>query len=126
MHATASILPGRPADDIFIELLQKLQRIRNVRRSLDDREIAEESTLDILLDMMSAKLKGQVVTVTSLCAAAGVPQTTALRRIDALERAALVKRVRDEADRRRVNVILTKAGEERVTSYLSGVAHLLS
>ncbi len=125
MHGATNALQECQKEDVFLILLRKLQRIRNARRALDDDEIAEESVLDILLDLMSAKLNGQSVTVTSLCAAAGVPQTTALRRIDALERASLISRVRDKADRRRVNVVLTETGEKRVADYLSDIAHLL-
>jgi len=108
------------------EMLTKLQHLRQAQRSIGDPSLAESAALDMLLDLLSAELAKDDVTVTSLCAAAGVSQTTALRRLEDLEQAQFLIRQPDKKDRRRIFVTLTPAGRERVAAYLSSVSHLIA
>ncbi len=71
---------------------------------------------DMLLDLFAAHLEGLRVSVSSLCIAAAVPPTTALRWITAMTDAGLLMRREDPSDRRRAFVALTAqavAGMER-------------
>src|SRR3546814_4614981 len=61
----------------------------------------------MLLDLMAAHLSGQRVSVSSLCIAAAVPATTALRWIRALTAHGLFLRQADPSDGRRVFIALS-------------------
>jgi hypothetical protein len=76
---------------------------------------------DMLLDLMHARLNGKRISVSSLCIAARVPATTALRRIGDLVSTGLAIRMRDETDGRRVFIELTEDGYARMASYLEQV-----
>ena len=76
---------------------------------------------DMLLDLTYARLTGKRVSVSSLCIAARVPATTALRRIGDLVAEGLAMRVRDENDGRRVFVDLTDDGFTRMLAYVENV-----
>lgn len=73
---------------------------------------------DMLLDLMHARLNGKQISVSSLCIAARVPATTALRRIGDLVAAGLAVRVKDVTDGRRVFIELTPDGTARMERYL--------
>ncbi len=81
---------------------------------------------DMLLDLMHARLNGKRISVSSLCIAARVPATTALRRIGDLVSAGLATRVRDESDGRRVFIELTEDGFARMDRYLEQVRTAVS
>lgn len=74
---------------------------------------------DLLLDLYHRTAKGEVVTVTNACIAAGVPTTTALRWIDILIDLDLVIREADVADRRRTLLRLTNPCREKLRVFLS-------
>lgn len=69
---------------------------------------------DMLLDLMAARLEGQKVAVSSLCIAANVPPTTALRWIKTLTDHGFFVRVADRQDGRRVFIELSDDAAERV------------
>ena len=73
---------------------------------------------DMLLDLMYARLHGKQISVSSLCIAARVPATTALRRIGDLVDTGLVARNKDPRDGRRVFIELTAEGYDAMMSYL--------
>ncbi|HAD18176.1 MAG TPA: MarR family transcriptional regulator, partial [Erythrobacter sp.] len=68
------------------------------------------------------------VSVTSLCIAAGVPATTALRWIGQMVDADLLMRVSDPHDRRRAYIALADTTADAMASYLAevGAAELAS
>jgi DNA-binding MarR family transcriptional regulator len=65
-----------------------------------------EPSWDMILDLYVQHVAGQTVTVSSLCAASAVPQSTALRWIDAMASAGHFIRSRDPNDQRRIHVRL--------------------
>ncbi len=81
---------------------------------------------DMLLDLTHARLAGKRVSVSSLCIAAHVPATTALRRIGDLVTSGLATRIKDENDGRRVFVELTDDGFARMGLYLESVLKSMS
>ncbi len=81
---------------------------------------------DMLLDLTHARLAGKRISVSSLCIAANVPATTALRRIGDLVGSGLAVRVKDESDGRRVFVELTDDGFARMGRYLESVLKAMS
>lgn len=73
---------------------------------------------DMLLDLMAARLEGKAVAVSSLCIAAAVPSTTALRWIKMLTDQGLVRRLADPQDGRRVYIELGEETARRLACYL--------
>lgn len=63
-----------------------------------------EPSWDMILDLYVQHVAGQIVSVSSLCAASAVPQSTALRWIEAMASAGHFVRCRDPIDRRRIHV----------------------
>ena len=91
-------------------------RARRLRDQYFPKDLFADPAWDMLLDLFAARLEGMTVSVSSLCIAAAVPPTTALRWITAMTDAGLLMRREDPSDRRRAFVALTAqavAGMER-------------
>jgi DNA-binding MarR family transcriptional regulator len=78
-----------------------------------------EPAWDMLLDLYVQHVAGKRVGVSSLCTAAAVPATTALRWIDVMTRNGSFTRQRDPHDARRVYVSLTPGLIDRIEIHLS-------
>ena len=74
------------------------------------------------LQLLEPLAPGERLTVGRLAEAAGVSAPTATRMLDGLERNGVVSRSADGADRRCVNVGLTKSGRELVLRKRAAVA----
>ena len=72
---------------------------------------------DILLDLYLAQIEQRRTVVSSLCAAAYVPATTALRWITSLANRGMLTRRSDPLDRRRVFVELTPEASDCMRCY---------
>jgi DNA-binding MarR family transcriptional regulator len=83
-----------------------VRKARDLRRRFLDPELFGEPAWDILLDLYSANLAQKRVAVGSVCIASGVPATTAIRWLAAMEAKGLVRRRPDPSDRRRIFVEL--------------------
>ena len=75
----------------------------------------------MLLDLYASELERRQVSVSSLCIAAAVPPTTALRWIGTLHDAALFERRADPTDRRRAYIGLSQKGMDSMHSYIAAV-----
>lgn len=75
----------------------------------------------MLLELYACGLEQQRVSVSKLCAASGVPPTTALRWLDRLVEDELVIRVDDRLDRRRVLVELSCKGMAAMDAYFASL-----
>jgi DNA-binding MarR family transcriptional regulator len=84
-------------------------------------EMFADPAFDMLLDLYAARLEGSRVAVSSLCIAAAVPATTALRWIKALTDQGLFVRRADPQDGRRVYIALSDQAAEAMGRYLSAV-----
>jgi len=89
-------------------------RRRGDRRLVLGPDLLAEPAWDILLDLYLARGAGRRVAVSSLCIAAGVPTTTALRWIRVLEQDGFLVRERDREDGRRSFVDLSASAREKV------------
>lgn len=107
------------------EVLKLLIEIRRIRFRHFAASAFTDPGWDMLLDLMSARLAKRPVPVTSACASAGVPATTALRWVDQLTLSGFVRRLPDPTDRRRVLLELTDDGCRRMEVYLRAVGRLL-
>ena len=79
---------------------------------------------DMLLDLTAARGESKRVSVTSLCIAASVPATTALRWIGQLIESGLFRRVEDMSDRRRAFIELTDPAAEAMARYFATLGEM--
>lgn len=105
----------RPVDAVFI---RRLLRLRRERDRYFPAEIFADPAWDMLLDLTAAQLEGRLVPVSSLCIAAAVPTTTALRWVRSLTEAGLMERQIDPADARRSHIRLSDDASSAMLAYL--------
>lgn len=96
-------------------------QVRRIRRSHFGTAEMSGPTWDMMLDLMLAGAHGRVLSASDLATGAGVPLSSGLRMIAALERRGLLHRSIDERDRRRTIVRLTDVGAERMASYFEKI-----
>jgi DNA-binding transcriptional ArsR family regulator len=76
-------------------------RRRNARARYLPKVLFAEPAWDMMLDLLQAEMMDRRVSVSSVCMAAGVPPTTALRHLKRLEDEGLILRQPDPFDGRR-------------------------
>lgn len=89
-------------DQQLMKLVRTSIRFRQQRDEYLDSKLFCDPAWDILLELTLAKLQGEPVPVSSACAAAPVPFTTAYRHIGNLVGNRMVRRWKDPLDQRRV------------------------
>ena len=106
------------------------QRAKQVRRMLRQRRMREQyfpadlfadPAWDMLLDLYAARLERQPVSVSSLCIAAAVPATTALRWIKTMTDAGLFVREADPHDGRRIFIALAEGTCDALARYFEAL-----
>jgi DNA-binding MarR family transcriptional regulator len=95
---------------------------RRMRDRFFDPSLFADPGWDILLDLYAAQDEGQHVSVSSLCIAAAVPPTTALRWITNMTEAGLLVRVQDPGDQRRVFIELSPDARSAMEAYFAATA----
>lgn len=126
-HPTAD--HSRPASDdpaasgnlVRAARVRERIRQRRTRESLFNNDIFADPAWDMLLDLYAAELEGGDVSVSSLCIAATVPTTTALRWIKMLSDQGWLVRQQDPCDGRRINMRLSDAARTRLNRYFDGL-----
>lgn len=99
------------------ELARRLYRERREREQLLPPQIFAEPAWDMLLDLYASHHLGRSVAVSSLCIAAAVPATTALRWIKTMVDAGLFVREADSKDGRRIHILLSEATRHSLDAY---------
>lgn len=89
-------------------------RVRRLRDHLVAPDLFADPAWDIMLDLLAARLENNQVSVSSLCIAAAVPPTTALRWIRHLTDRGLLDRQADPKDGRRIFIALSDTGMDAV------------
>lgn len=97
-------------------------RHRRQREQFFAADLFADPAWDMLLDLYAAHYEGRGVSVTSLCIAAAVPPTTALRWIKALTDLGLFERSNDPRDGRRVYVNIGEDTRLRMDRYFDQLA----
>lgn len=97
-------------------------RLRRLRERFFEPGLFADPAWDIFLDLTAAQLEGEDVPVSSLCAAAAVPPSTALRWIAALTDQGLLVRRADPEDRRRVFIDLAQPVARAMERYFAAIA----
>ena len=93
---------------------------RRRRNGLFHKSLFAEPAWDMLLDLYIQRHHGLSVSIHSLCVAAAVPQTTALRWIGKLEASGLIERLPCRQDNRVVHVTLSEKALAPMELYLRG------
>ncbi|MGD9810197.1 MAG: winged helix DNA-binding protein [Sphingobium sp.] len=104
---------GGPAH-LTAHQVRAVLRVRRLREHIVATDLFADPAWDIMLDLMAARLENVRVSVSSLCIAAAVPPTTALRWIRQLTEKGLLKREADPDDGRRIFIALTDEGASAV------------
>ena len=94
---------------------------RQARMRFFDPELFGDPAWDMLLDLTAAHGEGARVSVTSLCIAAGVPATTALRWLSQMVESGIFVRVPDPADRRRAFIALSERAMAAMAGYFASL-----
>ncbi len=98
---------------------------RRQRDALFEPGLFAEPAWDMLLDLYVHHHRRRPVSIQSLCIAAAVPQTTAIRWIRHLADIGLVARQRSDRDNRVVHIVLTARGIGHLERYLGERLHAL-
>ncbi|NLS29313.1 hypothetical protein S2M10_43350 [Sphingomonas sp. S2M10] len=133
---TRSELPGRPAtmrtealafrsesDSVETDAaeIRRVIRARRMRAEFFEGDLFADPAWDMLLDLYAAELEHRQISVSSLCIAAAVPPTTALRWIGTLNEAGLFDRKADPNDRRRAYIALSDTARRGMDRYIGAV-----
>ena len=129
--ARLSTGPGSPAvkpvadrgdaPQVNAETVRSVIRARRLRSRFFSEELFADPAWDMLLDLLQAEIAQLRVPVSSLCIAASVPATTALRWIKTMTEQGLFVRRADPHDGRRVFVELAPEASNAMRRYFADV-----
>ena len=115
------VSPGGDAPAVRGEVVRDVIRARRLRARFFDEELFADPAWDMLLDLLQAEIAQHRVPVSSLCIAASVPATTALRWIKTMTDNGLFNRRADPHDGRRVFIELAPAASLAMRRYFAEV-----
>lgn len=105
------------------ESVRQVIRARRLRNRFFSEELFADPAWDMLLDLLQAEVSHLRVPVSSLCIAAAVPATTALRWLKAMVDQGLFVRRADPHDGRRVFVELSPDASRALHLYFAEIQH---
>ena len=109
------------APEVSVETVRTVIRARRLRARYFSEELFADPAWDMLLDLLQAEIAHLRVPVSSLCIAATVPATTALRWLKTMVSEGLFVRRADPHDGRRVFVELAPETSRALRSYFAEV-----
>lgn len=109
---------GKDEPGLDSAYVRAIIRARRLRDQFFRGGLFADPAWDMLLDLMAARLESERVAVSSLCIAAAVPATTALRWIKAMTDRGFFVRSADPQDGRRVYIGLSEDAARALTAYL--------
>jgi winged helix DNA-binding protein len=121
--------PSRPVEhpkseaipDVSADTVRSVIRARRLRARFFPEDLFADPAWDMLLDLLQAEIAQLRVPVSSLCIAAAVPATTALRWLKTLVQQGLFVRRADPHDGRRVFVELAPDTSQALRRYFAEV-----
>jgi hypothetical protein len=117
-YRAAPVEARRVATSVRAEDVRTILRLRRQRDRLFGGELFADPAWDMMLDLLAARIERLKVAVSSLCIAAAVPPTTALRWIRTLTELGIFVRVADPTDGRRVFIELSDAAAATVLAFI--------
>ncbi len=113
--------PATDLPPLSAETIRAVIRARRLRTRHFPEELFADPAWDMLLDLLEAEISQLRVPVSSLCIAAAVPATTALRWLKTLVQQGIFIRRADPHDGRRVFVELAPAASDAMRRYFAEV-----
>ena len=113
------VQPAGDTPPLSVDIVRSVIRARRLRARYFAEELFADPAWDMLLDLLQAELAQHRVPVSSLCIAAAVPATTALRWIKSMTDAGLFVRRADPHDGRRVFVELSPGASDNMRHYFA-------
>lgn len=118
INAEANAPEREPTAEELSSFVQRLLKYQQNRARFFDPELFSGPSWDILLDLAAASFRGEPVAASSVCATTLVPFSTALRHVNSLVEAGLVKRWTDPLDKRRKMLELEPEAALMMKQYL--------
>lgn len=115
----STMASDQPSKEDLVGFASALLKARQTRSKYFDPQILSGPAWGILLDLTAAGLRGELVPTSSACVSAEIPFSTALRHVNQMVAAGLVKRDIDPADKRRTLLSLEPETLELMTQYLA-------
>jgi CheY-like chemotaxis protein/DNA-binding transcriptional ArsR family regulator len=119
---TPKLAPTEAAGSRRIKTLKAMLALRDIRSKFLPAELFSDPTWFMLLDLALLEREGRKVSVSALCMAAGVSQTTALRRVQELVEMKILRRIEDPQDGRRSYVELAEDARSRLDAMLDHIS----
>ena len=123
--ATPEIDLRKPVEDdlpdVPVETVRSVIRARRLRARFFPEDLFADPAWDMLLDLLQAEIAQLRVPVSSLCIAAAVPATTALRWLKSMTDKGIFVRRADPHDGRRVFVELSRDASAAMRRYFAEV-----
>jgi hypothetical protein len=113
--------PSGPVPEVSAETVRAIIRARRLRARYFPDDLFADPAWDMLLDLLQAEISHLRVPVLSLCIAAAVPATTALRWLKTMVQDGLFIRRADPHDGRRVFVELAPQTSHALRRYFADV-----
>lgn len=107
--------------EISVETVRAVIRARRLRSRYFSEELFADPAWDMLLDLLQAEIAQLRVPVSSLCIAAAVPATTALRWLKTMTHEGIFLRRADPHDGRRVFVELAPQASRALRQYFAEI-----
>jgi hypothetical protein len=118
------LLPADDIPEISAETVRGVIRARRLRSRYFPDDLFADPAWDMLLDLLQAEIAQLRVPVSSLCIAAAVPATTALRWLKTMVQEGLFVRRADPHDGRRVFVELAPPTSQALKRYFAEVGQV--
>lgn len=109
---------ARETGPSLLDLARQTQAMRANTAKFFPRDVFRDSAWDMMLELFIADQQNRPICVKELILVSGESATSALRRIDRLEGAELLRRRTDPADHRRLAVTLTQRGTDAMSAML--------
>lgn len=113
--------PSADAPEVSAEVVRSVIRARRLRTRYFPDDMFADPAWDMLLDLLQAEIAQLRVPVSSLCIAAAVPATTALRWLKTMTQQGIFLRRADPHDGRRVFVELAPDASKALRRYFADV-----
>ncbi|MGB7408714.1 MAG: winged helix DNA-binding protein [Pontixanthobacter sp.] len=101
-------------DPRLIKLILKNRERRDKHFNAD---LFADPAWDMILDLIAAREEHRRISISSLCVAARVPPSTALRWVNILIKKGVIERISDPSDKRRAFVRLSENGARSAAAY---------
>jgi len=117
-------VPAGDVPPLSVDTVRSVIRARRLRDRYFRNELFADPAWDMLLDLLQAEIAQLRVPVSSLCIAAAVPPTTALRWLKRMVSEGIFIRRADPHDGRRVFVELTPEASQALRRYFAEVGQV--